>query len=81
MSDKTGHFLAYGGLGMLVLRAVAGARWGGVNANTSFAAWGITAAYGVSDEFHQRFVVGRTAAVDDCGLPTPPVPRWRLLWS
>jgi VanZ family protein len=56
--DKVAHFLVYGLLGTLVCRLRPGWR---------AAVWAlvITSAFGVSDEFHQRFVPGRTSAVDD----------------
>jgi VanZ family protein len=67
LSDKVGHFGAYAVLGGIVLRAVAHARWDGVTGRTAWRAWAVAAAYGLSDEFHQRFVPGRTAALDDWG--------------
>jgi len=65
VSDHTGHFAGYALLGALVLRALAQARWHGVTAGTSAAAVAWSAIYGASDEFHQRFVHGRSPAVDD----------------
>jgi VanZ family protein len=65
VSDKTAHFAGYAVLGALVLRAVASARWACVTGRTAVIAWGISAAYGATDEFHQRFVPGRTPAFDD----------------
>ena len=65
ISDHTGHFVAYAGLAAVCVRALAGARWAGVTAGRAAAAWLVSVAYGVSDEWHQRFVPGRTAAVDD----------------
>ena len=65
MSDKTGHFLAYGLLGGLCLRAVAGALWRQVTPARAAASWALAAAYGVTDEIHQSFVPGRTPAFDD----------------
>jgi VanZ family protein len=65
LSDKVGHFCAYAVLGAFVLRGVARARWDGVTGSAVFLAWVIAAAYGATDEFHQRFVAGRTSALDD----------------
>ena len=65
VSDKTGHGLAYFGLGLLVLRGLAGGAWTGVTARTSLKAVALTAAYGASDELHQLFVPGRTADIYD----------------
>jgi VanZ family protein len=65
VSDKTGHFAAYAGLGALVLRARAGSRWSGVTTPAAVVAWVVCVGYGASDELHQAFVPGRTAALDD----------------
>jgi len=65
VSDKTLHFLAYAGLGALLLRATANATWRGVSWRSAAWAWLIAAAYGASDEFHQYFVVDRTSSVGD----------------
>lgn len=65
VSDLTAHFAGYGLLGALVVRAVGGARWAGVTPSAAARAWLISAAYGVSDEFHQSFVPGRSPNVID----------------
>ena len=65
VSDHTGHFVGYAILGVLVLRACAGARWIGVTPRAAMRAWVICAVYGATDEFHQMFTAGRTPAVDD----------------
>lgn len=65
VSDKVGHFTGYAVLGALVLRALARADWRGVTVRNLALAWGITALYGASDEFHQVFVPGRFAGADD----------------
>lgn len=65
VSDKTGHLLGYTVLGVTVVRAVAGGLPRSITWRTALIAIGITVAYGVSDELHQMFVAGRTAAVDD----------------
>ncbi len=65
ISDKTGHGIGYFILGVLVLRALAGGRVPGVTLRTAVLALVISAAYGVSDEFHQRFVPGRSPDVRD----------------
>lgn len=64
-TDKVGHFIGYALLGGLMLRALAGARWRGVSSRHALAAWVLSAAYGASDEFHQRFVPGRDAGLPD----------------
>src|SRR5438093_12450919 len=64
-SDHVGHFAGYGLLGALVLRAFASARWSEVRVRAAWKAVLLSSVYGVTDEFHQRFVPGRTPAVDD----------------
>jgi VanZ family protein len=65
MSDKTAHSLAYAGFALVLLRALAGARWRGVTATTAIAAASLATLYGASDELHQFFVPGRDADVLD----------------
>jgi VanZ family protein len=65
MSDHTGHFIGYALLGALVLRATAGGRWRGVTARAGWQAWLVAVIYGVTDEWHQHFIHGRTPDVHD----------------
>jgi VanZ family protein len=65
VSDHTGHFIGYAILGALVLRALASARWSGVSLGAAALALAVSSGYGVSDEWHQHFVHGRSPAVDD----------------
>jgi VanZ family protein len=65
VSDKTAHFAAYAVLGALMLRARVGASWTQAGAADVVSAWVLTCAYALSDEGHQMFVPGRTAAWDD----------------
>ena len=60
LTDHTGHFIGYALLGMLVLRAFAKARWSGVTSLGALTAVAICSLYGITDEFHQSFVPGRT---------------------
>ncbi len=81
VGDKTLHFLAYGTLGGLALRATSGAAMAGVSASSALTAWAIASAYGVTDEFHQRYVPGRTPDVGDLvadalGAMAAVVPVW-----
>jgi VanZ family protein len=64
-TDKDGHGLLYAGLAVIVLRAASGARWDGLTYRTAAAAVAFAAIYGITDEFHQWFVPGRTADVYD----------------
>jgi VanZ family protein len=64
-TDKDGHGLLYAGLAVLVLRAASGARWDGVTWRATAVAVVFASVYGITDEFHQWFVPGRTADVYD----------------
>ena len=59
--DVSLHGLAYGGLTLLLIRALAGGRWRGVTMATLVAAVVIAVAYGATDEWHQSFVPARHA--------------------
>jgi len=65
MSDKTGHSLGYALLGLTLVRAFAGGRARAVTWRVVLATIVAATLYGCSDEFHQRFVRGRTADVWD----------------
>lgn len=67
ISDKSAHGLAYGILAAALLRALAGGRLAGVTLRRACAAVALAVAYGASDEFHQRFVSGRTSDLYDIG--------------
>jgi VanZ family protein len=67
IGDKTQHFAAYAGLGLVTLRATTGATLAGLGAGPAVTAWAIATAYGASDEYHQRFVPGRSPDVLDLG--------------
>ncbi len=54
-ADKLAHFALYAPLGFLLARAT-GAPW---------AALSLAVLYGVSDEWHQSFVVGRSPSLAD----------------
>jgi VanZ family protein len=64
-SDKTLHTWAFGGLALLLLRALSRATWRGVTTASLFAALVLTVLYGATDELHQWFVPGRTFDVWD----------------
>jgi VanZ family protein len=63
--DVNLHALAYFGLMVLVVRAIAHGRLARVTLGVLAVAWMITVAYGASDEWHQMHVPGRTADVRD----------------
>lgn len=60
MSDKSGHGIGYAVLGGTLLRALAGGTLRGVTWGRGAAAIGLAVLYGISDEFHQSFVPGRS---------------------
>lgn len=62
--DKVAHFLAYGALCTLLLRALHGGLLP-LRLTLGLAAVALATAYGASDEFHQSFVPGRDASVFD----------------
>jgi VanZ family protein len=47
------------------MRAIAAAAWSGVTAGAAGRAWIVSAFYGVTDEYHQSFVAGRTSSAID----------------
>ena len=63
--NRLAHFAAYAGLAMVTLRAFADGEWRGVTAAAAIGAVTIASLYGVSDEYHQHFVPGRTFDVFD----------------
>jgi VanZ family protein len=65
LTNHTGHLVGYAILSVLLLRALAGARWVGVTAWTATLAAIASALYGVTDEWHQTFVPGRDASAGD----------------
>ena len=64
-SDKHFHFASYAVLATLLVRALASARLRNVTGRVAVIAILLATLYGVTDEIHQRFVPGRTAALDD----------------
>lgn len=65
MSDHFGHRVGYLILAVAMFRGFARASWAGVSWRSGALAVGASVLYGMSDEFHQMFVAGRTAAWDD----------------
>jgi VanZ family protein len=64
-SDTVLHLAAYAALGVTVFRAFADARFGRMTLPRALAAVLFCILYGVSDEFHQSFVPGRTPDARD----------------
>jgi VanZ family protein len=65
VSDKTGHFVAYAGLAVLSVRAVAGGLPRRVTWRVAWLALTIAGGYGIVDEIHQTFVPGRSGDIAD----------------
>jgi VanZ family protein len=87
VSDKSLHFAAYFGLGVLAVRAALGGVPARVTRRGATLALLIAIGYGVFDEAHQWFVPGRTADVldllaDSAGAVAALVVcwAWGILW-
>lgn len=65
VSDKLAHALGYGLLGALTARAMAGGFPRPLTVGAAAVSLLVTIGYAVSDEWHQRFVPGRSADVND----------------
>jgi VanZ family protein len=65
MNDKVAHASGYALLGILVARAFAGGFFRSLDTGAAASSVAITVLYAASDEWHQRFVPGRTADVAD----------------
>jgi VanZ family protein len=65
LTGYTGHMIGYALLGGLAFRGFAGATWSGLTRGAAVRALLLASAYGVTDEFHQRFVPHRTPDVHD----------------
>ena len=63
--DKPWHLLAYLGLGVVTVRAVAGGLAASIDWRIAVVAIAIAGGYAATDEFHQIFVPGRSADVND----------------
>ncbi len=65
VSDKTAHGFGYSGLAVLVTRAMVKGLPAPVSGVQAVGAIVVTAMYGVTDEWHQRYVPGRSSDVHD----------------
>jgi VanZ family protein len=65
LTDKQGHSLGYLGLAATVTRACVGGLGAPVSLSQGLVAIALTTGYGISDEWHQSFVPGRTADIMD----------------
>ncbi|HVZ49083.1 MAG TPA: VanZ family protein [Gemmatimonadaceae bacterium] len=69
-TDKVVHFFLYGVFGVLVARAAAGGR---PSFRSAVAIVIVLSAWGALDEWHQRFIDGRTADIADWVTDTAAV--------
>ena len=65
MTDHQGHNIGYALLAVFMLLGLADARWKGVTIGSSLSAIVLSTVYGLTDEWHQSFVPGRSPAWDD----------------
>lgn len=65
ISDTILHTAGYGGLALVLLRALARGRWQGVTIVALALAWAIATVYGATDEWHQMYTPGRHAELRD----------------
>lgn len=63
--DWLHHGTAFGGLAVLLLRALAGGDPRRVGPALLLTAWAAATVYGITDEWHQSFVPGRTTDLRD----------------
>jgi VanZ family protein len=69
-SDKLEHLAAFGILGLLLVWAISKGNWRTVNGGVVVTVTLLCACYGYSDEFHQKFVPGRTYDLWDMAADT-----------
>jgi VanZ family protein len=63
--DYVAHGVSYAGLGVMLMRGLAGGRLAAMSWRFVLVATLIGGLYGVSDEFHQSFIPGRYPSVSD----------------
>jgi len=67
---KLAHVVEYGIFGLFLYGVTGDPKQPGWRPRRALICILIAAAYSATDEFHQRFVAGRHAAISDCGLDT-----------
>ena len=65
ISDKPAHAFGYMGFGFVIARALAGGLPPRITLRQALIGLALASFYGVTDEFHQRFVAGRSAEIAD----------------
>ena len=62
VADWVAHAALFGALAALLLRAFASGAWDAVTGRAAILAAALAALYGATDEYHQRFVPGRSVS-------------------
>ena len=65
VGDKPAHSLGYLGLGLVIARALSGGVPPRITLRQALIGLALASFYGITDEFHQRFVAGRSADIAD----------------
>ena len=65
ISDKPAHAFGYLGLGVVIGRALAGGLPPRITLRQALIGLALASLYGITDEWHQHFVAGRTADIAD----------------
>ncbi len=65
VSDKPAHAFGYMGFGFVIARALAGGLPPRITLRQALIGLALASCYGVTDEFHQSFVAGRSADIVD----------------
>ena len=63
--DKAGHSIGYLIFSLTLIWGATSGLSKGLTVSSAVLLWVVAVAYGMSDEFHQSFVLGRTPAVAD----------------
>ena len=84
LSDTVLHMAGYGGLALLLLRALAGGRWKGVTGRALLLAFAIAVIHGLTVEWEQMYIPSRFAEWRDVrndviGAVAGLAPAWA--WS
>ena len=65
LGDKPAHGVGYMGLGIVIARALAGGLPPRITLRQALVGLALAACYGVTDEYHQSFVEGRSSDMVD----------------
>ncbi len=65
VADKPAHSFGYLGFGLVIARALARGLPPRITLRQALVGFALASFYGITDEFHQRFVAGRSADIAD----------------